>query len=281
MSEAGVDLTAWVGRTRHAEDLIAPFQARGMAATLDHERAPDEGDALPPGWHWLYFADLPRQSELGPDGHEARGEFLPPVPLPRRMWAGNRLVFHRPLVIGERARRDSEIVSVEEKVGRAGPLAFVTVHHRYSGESGLALEEWHDVVYRAPPAPGAPPPPARPAPEGAVWRRRIEPDAVMLYRYSALTFNGHRIHYDFPYVTVAEGYEGLIVHGPLTATLLLDLVAREAPEARLAEVRFRALRPLYAGRPLTLEGRLGDGGCEAWAVDDDGAQAMHAQMTLA
>jgi 3-methylfumaryl-CoA hydratase len=278
MSEA---LEAWIGRTRETHDLIAPFQARAMAATLEREPAPGEGDALPPGWHWLYFADIARHSALGADGHEARGDFLPPVPLPRRMWAGNRLLFHRPLRVGERARRESEIASVEEKSGRAGALAFVTVHHRYSGEDGLALEEWFDIVYRAPAAPGEKPPPAQPAPLEAEWRRELVPDEVLLFRYSALTFNGHRIHYDQPYVTAVEGYEGLIVHGPFTATLLLDLIAREAPEARITEVRFRAMRPLFAGRRLVLEGAPTDGGCEAWALDSQGALAMRATARFA
>ncbi|HEX9647158.1 MAG TPA: MaoC family dehydratase N-terminal domain-containing protein, partial [Alphaproteobacteria bacterium] len=217
MTRAAESIDSWIGKSRETEDLIAPFQARAMAATLDHARAPAEGDALPPGWHWLYFPDTPRPGALGPDGHEARGGFLPPIPLPRRMWAGNRLVFHQPLRVGERARRHSVIERIERKEGRAGALAFVTVHHRYSGAAGLALEEWHDIVYRAEPAPGAALPPGKGAPAKARWRREITPDEVLLFRYSALTFNGHRIHYDYPYVTGEEGYEGLIVHGPLTA----------------------------------------------------------------
>jgi 3-methylfumaryl-CoA hydratase len=280
MTETADAIESWVGRTRETEDLIAPFQARAMAATLDRARAPAEGEPLPPGWHWLYFPELPRPGELGPDGHQKRGGFLPPIPLPRRMWAGNRLRFHRPLVVGERATRRSVIERIEEKQGRAGALAFVTVHHRYEGARGLALEEWHDIVYRAAPAAGAAPPPAEGAPAKAHWRRDITPDEVMLFRYSALTFNGHRIHYDYPYVTNTEGYDGLIVHGPLTATLLLDLVAREAPEQRIAQVRFRALRPLFAGRALTLEAAPENGAIEAWALDADGHAAMRAHIEL-
>ena len=262
------------------DDFIAPFQTAGMAATLDYADAPDDGDPLPPGWHWLFFADLPRLSAVGADGHEARGDFLPPIPLPRRMWAGNRLAFRRPLAVGERARRDTEILSVSEKRGRQGPLAFVTVHHTYSGAAGVALEEWHDIVYRGPARPGDPPPRAEAAPMPARWRREVVPDEVMLFRYSALTFNGHRIHYDHPYVTGEEGYDGLIVHGPLTATLLLDLIARETPETTLAGVRFRAVRPVYAGRPLVLEAAPTDDGIAAWALYD-GAVAMRADMALA
>ena len=273
-------MTEWVGRTRRVDDFIAPFQTAGMAATLDYADAPDDGDPLPPGWHWLFFADLPRLSAVGADGHEARGDFLPPIPLPRRMWAGNRLAFRRPLAVGEQARRDTEILSVSEKQGRQGPLAFVTVHHTYSGAAGVALEEWHDIVYRGPARPGDPPPRAEAAPMQARWRREVVPDEVMLFRYSALTFNGHRIHYDHPYVTGEEGYDGLIVHGPLTATLLLDLIARETPETTLAGVRFRAVRPVYAGRPLVLEAAPTDDGIAAWALYD-GAVAMRADMALA
>jgi 3-methylfumaryl-CoA hydratase len=252
-----------------------------MAATFDYAAPPGEGEALPPGWHWIYFADTVRESGLSVDGHEERGDFLPPIDLPRRMWAGNRLLFHKPLRLGEKARRESEVVSIEQKQGRQGRLAFVTVHHRYSGDDGVAMEEWHDIVYRAPPSGDSAPPAPQPAPMAAKWRRELTPDEVMLFRYSAVTFNGHRIHYDYPYVTAAEGYDGLIVHGPLTATLLLDLIAREQPKATIREVRFRAMRPVYAGRRLTVEAAPSNGGIEAWALDADDAVAMRAAITLA
>ena len=274
-------LADWVGRTRHTEDWIAPFQAAGMAATFDYEGPLAEGEALPPGWHWIYFVDTVRESALSEDGHERRGDFLPPIDLPRRMWAGNRLLFHKPLRLGERARRDSEVVSIEQKEGRQGQLAFVKVHHRYSGEDGLALEEWHDIVYRSPPSEDAVPPKPQSAPMAAKWRRELVPDEVILFRYSAVTFNGHRIHYDYPYVTTSEGYEGLIVHGPLTATLLLDLIAREQPDVTIKEVRFRAMRPVFAGRRLTVEAAPSDSGIEAWSLDADNAVAMRAAITLA
>lgn len=271
----------WIGRREEREDVIAPHAAIGLTAALDRDDPPAPGDPLPPTWHWLYFADYARQSRLGPDGHAARGEFLPPVALPRRMWGGNRLDFHKPLRIGERVRRVSEILSIREKEGRSGPLALVTVKHGYYGPEGLALEERHDIVYRAETRGGNLAPPGETPSQPAQWRREIDPDPVLLFRYSALTFNGHRIHYDQPYVTEVEGYPGLIVHGPLTATLLLDLLRRERPDAVLASVTFRARRPLYSGARLTVEGAPNDGGCRLWACDPSGAVAMTAAVTFA
>ena len=270
----GDELQSWIGKTRQTHDVIALREAAGMTAMLDRDDPPEQGDPLPPGWHWIYFGDMARQSALGPDGHAARGEFLPPVQLPRRMWAGNRLKFHRPIAIGERVAKTDEILTITEKQGRAGALAFVTVKYSFSGDNGLALEEWHDIVYRAAAKPGEVAPAGETPPGDAAWRRVLTPDPVMLFRYSALTFNGHRIHYDHPYVTGQEGYPGLIVHGPLTASLLLDLIRREAPDAELATTTTRARRPLFADNPLVLEGKPTDGGCEVWAIDPDGYVAM-------
>jgi 3-methylfumaryl-CoA hydratase len=275
-------LKSWVGRTQTIEDIIAVDRVAAMAATLDLEKAPAAGEALPPGWHWLYFNGAARESELGPDGHPRRGGFLPPVPLPRRMWAGGRIAVSGILPVGAPARRTSRILSVEAKSGRSGDLVFVTVRHEVAGGQGPALEEEHDIVYRAAPAPGAPPPKPEPAPTGAIWRREIRPDPVLLFRYSALTFNGHRIHYDHPYVTKVEGYPGLIVHGPLIATLLLDLVAREAPKARLRTFNFRAKSPLFDTAPFHVNGLPEAGGSEVklWAEGPGGSLAMEASASL-
>jgi 3-methylfumaryl-CoA hydratase len=271
-------LKSWVGRTQTLNDVIAADRVTAMAATLDHDRAPAPGEALPPGWHWLYFNGAARHSEVGPDGHPRRGGFLPPVPLPRRMWAGGRIVVADSLKVGEKARRESRIASVEAKRGRSGDLVFVTVQHRIKGEAGLALEEEHDIVYRSPPEPGTAPPKPEPAPATAVWRREIRPDPVLLFRYSALTFNGHRIHYDQPYVTGVEGYPGLIVHGPLIATLLLDLLARQAPKARLRRFEFRAKSPLFDTAPFHVSGvpDSAAGTAQLWAEGPGGALAMAA-----
>jgi 3-methylfumaryl-CoA hydratase len=188
------------------------------------------------------------------------------------MWAGSRLAFHEPLLVGDPARRESEIVSVEPKTGRSGSLVFVLVRHRIFGPRGLAIEDEHDIVYREAPTPGAAAPPAPPAPADAAWRREIRPDPVLLFRYSALTFNSHRIHYDHPYVTGIEGYSAVIVHGPLIATLLLDLVRREARDRVLSRFEFKALSPLYMDRPFTVSGRPdpASGGAQVWAAGPDG-----------
>lgn len=275
-------LKDWIGRTETREDVIAVDRVAAMAATLDHERAPGPGAALPPGWHWLFFNPAVRAGEIGPDGHPKRGLFLPPVPLPRRMWAGGRIAFHAPLQVGEVARRDSEILKVEAKSGRSGALVFVTVRHRISGAAGLGIEEEHDIVYRPLPAPGSLPPAPPPAPTDGSWRREIRPDPVLLFRYSALTFNGHRIHYDHPYVTEVEGYPGLIVHGPLIATLLMDLAERERPGG-LRHFAFRAISPLFDTAPFSVHGSpSGDGaGARLWAAGPGGALAMSADAVLA
>jgi 3-methylfumaryl-CoA hydratase len=275
-------LKGWVGRAQIVDDIIAVDRVAAMAATLDLERAPVSGEGLPPGWHWLFFNGAARQSELGPDGHPRRGGFLPPVPLPRRRWAGGRIAVSAPLPIGAPARRESRILTVEAKRGRSGDLVFVTVQHRVHGAGGVAVEEEHDIVYRAAPAPGAPAPPPEPAPPGAVWRREIRPDPVLLFRYSALTFNGHRIHYDHPYVTKVEGYPGLIVHGPLIATLLLDLLARQAPKAQLRRFSFRAKSPLFDTAAFHVNGAPAAGTNEIrlWAEGSGGVLAMDATATV-
>ena len=273
-------LSAWLDKTETLTDDITAFPLRALAATLDRE-APDS--AVPPLWHWLYFLPVSPLAEAGPDGHPKRGGFLPPVELPRRMWAGGRLTFHAPLRAGSEAARTSTIANIEDKTGRSGRLVFVTVQHRYESGEALCIEEEHDIVYRDAPQPGASAPKPVAAPQGETWSRTLTASALMLFRYSALTFNGHRIHYDFPYVTQEEGYPGLVVHGPLIATLLLDLVHRERPDATIATFAFRAVRPTFAGNAFTLCGKLADDArsVELWAKDHDGYLTMQATATLA
>ncbi|MEP6964155.1 MAG: MaoC family dehydratase N-terminal domain-containing protein [Polaromonas sp.] len=279
-------LQAWTGKTEILNDDITAAPVRGLSATLDRDdAAPMPGTALPPLWHWLYFLPQHRQSELGPDGHARLGGFLPPVPLPRRMWAGGRLqwVPENPLLVGDAVKRVSRIESVTHKAGRSGDLVFVLVKHEVHNAIGLALTEEHDIVYRAAAQPGEPVPPPVQAEKGAAWQREITPDDLLLFRYSALTFNGHRIHYDRQYVTGVEGYPGLIVHGPLIATLLLDLVRRQAPGAFIRGFNFKAVRPTFDLHPFRLNGQFSEDGkaVRLWAEDHRGWLTMQATAELA
>ena len=265
----------WVGRRETAEDVIAAGPVERLSATLGrNDERPMPGDPLPPCWHWLYFLEATPRAELGPDGHPKRGGFLPPVSLPRRMWAGGRIAFPRPLHIGEAVRRESEILSITPKQGRGGRLVFVTVRHLISGEDGPAVDEEHDIVYRGADAGGARP--GEQPPGDSLWRREITPDIAMLFRFSALIFNAHRIHYDRDYVTGEEGYPGLLVHGPLTAILLLDLLRDEVPGRELARFDYQALAPLFDNAPFTLAGNLET----LWAERPDGTMAMRGEARL-
>ena len=274
-------LRSWIGRQETVGDRATLVPAQALSATLDRDDPqPKPGDPLPPLWHWLYFLPLARQSEIGPDGHPKRGGFLPPVPLPRRMWAGGRFTFHQPLKLNEAITRKSTVADVTVKQGRGGALCFVLVRHEIHGENGLGLTEEHDIVYRDAPAPNEAPPAPKPAPTDGVWHRDIAPDPVLLFRYSALTFNGHRIHYDRQYVTETEGYPGLIVHGPLIATLLVDLLRRNTSKP-LKEFKFRALSPLFDIAPFSVHGRPGaDGQVALWARNAQGNVAMEAEAQL-
>ena len=276
-------LQKWVGKTETISDQITPSPVAALSATLDLDGAPPRpGDPLPPLWHWLYFLPHPRQSQLGPDGHAKLGGFLPPVPLPRRMWAGGRLEFLRPLRVGETLTRTSRIAGVEHKQGRTGELVFVVVRHEIGDADGLAVSEEQDVVYRDFSKPGESVPEPRAAPTDSAWQRAIRPDDVLLFRYSALTFNGHRIHYDRRFATEVEGYPGLVVHGPLIATLLLDLLRHNLPSAEVSRLSFRAVGPLFDTAPFAVCGRIaGDGkGVALWAKDSNGSLAMDATATL-
>jgi 3-methylfumaryl-CoA hydratase len=273
-------LARWVGRQETAEDVIDARPARLMASLFPGMAPPAEGEALPPLWHWLYFLEAAPLDALGRDGHPRRGGFLPPVALPRRMWAGGRLTFPRGLRIGDRAQRVSTILSVAPKQGRTGPLCFVTVRHEVTVNGAVALTEEHDIVYREDPAPDAPKPvpPAAPPPTPA--QATVTPSPVMLFRYSALTFNGHRIHYDRGYATDTEGYDGLVFHGPLTATLLAAHAER-AGGRRLAQFRFRGVSPLVDTAPFTIDAACEGDTTRLWAATPSGGLAMEAQAGFA
>ncbi len=274
----------WVGRSEAAEDVIDPVRARALHSALDLPGAPPgPGDPLPPLWHWLYFWTTPPASTLGPDGHPERGGFLPPIDLPRRMWAGSRITFPRPLPIGSAAQRRSTIADVRMTQGRSGRLAFVTVRHEISAAGEVCVVDEYEIVYRAPPTSDEVAQPGKPAPDQASWRRDWRADPVLLFRYSALTFNGHRIHYDRTYVTEVEGYPGLVVHGPLLATLMVELVREHDPAAAITAFEFRARRPIFDGAPFTVCGApSGDGSrAELWIADADGAIATTGRVEIA
>jgi len=270
------DFASWVGRSEEREDTATLAPIAALSALLDRDDPPPrEGDAAPPLAHWLYFLPVYPESEVGPDGHALKGSFLPPVALPRRMWAGSRLEFLRPLRLGSAIRKRSVIAAVTQKEGRSGPLVFVTVRHEVSDAGGPVLTDEHDIVFRGESALAAA---DTPAPAGEAWRREIRPDPVLLFRYSAVTFNSHRIHYDNPYVTRVEGYPGLVVHGPLIATLLVDLLRRNRPDTILRHYRFRAVKPLYDTASFHTCGLPDEGAKSArlWTRDAQGALTFEA-----
>ena len=274
---AGFD--AWVGRSEVAEDAVTARQVRQMAATLGADGlVMADGDPLPPLWHWMGWLPETPMAGLGPDGHPARGGFLPPVPLERRMWAGGRLTFHSALRIGQPMRRTSTILKVSEKSGSTGQMVFVTVGHETAGPEGLAVREEQDIVYVAMPDRFTPPPPV-PAPEGVAWSDPVAMDTVRLFRFSALTFNAHRIHFDLPYATEVEKYPGLVVHGPMQAMLLMQAAQAHARPALPARFKFRGVRPMFHFDTVTLTGWPVNGGAQALAtVIGDGLCCMQAEI---
>lgn len=273
------DGSAWTGREEVRGDTLSAAPVQALGATLN--RADTALTTLPPLWHWLYFWPLAPQCELGVDGHPQRGGFLPPITLARRMWAGGRLRFVRSLAVGAAVTRQSTILRVEERDGRSGKLVFVTVRHAISDADGVAIEEEQDIVYRDAPLPGAAAPAPRRVADSADFSREVIPDPVLLFRYSALTFNGHRIHYDRPYAMNEEGYPGLVVHGPLTATLLIELLQQQCPNQRVLRFDFRGVAPLFEpGRFQVCGKHLGGNQYRLWAQTEDGAMAMEASAEL-
>jgi 3-methylfumaryl-CoA hydratase len=270
-------------RNETAADFILPGLAAALGATLDYENPPRQGDRLPLLWHWIFFRPVTPQSQIAADGHPVKGGFLPDLGLPRRMWAGGRLRFHSPLTVGDAITRESHIVNVSEKEGRSGKLAFVTVKHQIRTVDSLAIEEEQDIVYReAAVAENANPSPIK-ASLDELWHEEVTPSEVLLFRYSALTFNSHRIHYDKSYAIETEGYSNLVVHGPLLATLLMDSLRRNQDQAMVLDFTFKALRPSFLGNSLYLCGRPSADGktVELWSKDHEGCLTMSARATLA
>jgi 3-methylfumaryl-CoA hydratase len=278
------NLQDWVGRTSTVTETADGERAARLATLLGRDG--DQAAPLFPLGHWLHFSedDVP-MNELGADGHAALGGFMPPVPLPRRMWAGSDLTFHTPILPSQAIERTTTIESITEKTGSTGPLCFVVLRHEITADGKPATTDRHTIVYReaasAPEGSAAKPPRAdSPAPDGWDWTRSVRPNEVMLFRYSALTFNSHRIHYDHPYVTEVEGYPGLVTHGPLTATLLLDAFKSTHPEAAVTRYRFTAKSPLFANEQIHLVGRETESGVhELQAIAPGGKTAIAATVT--
>lgn len=267
-------LQSWVGRTETCSDNIDVSHVERIALALGEE-APREGEALPLLWHWAHFVTAQPYDALGRDGHAGQGGFLPVVEGRHRMWAGGRLTFARPLRVGVPSQRQSTVSHVVEKTGRTGKLLFVTIQHEYVQEGSVCLSEEQDLVYREPTPPKLIGDQAAPAPQ---WSESITPDPVMLFRYSAVTFNGHRIHYDEPYATQHEGYPGLLVHGPLIATLMCRACVRVHPDREVQSLSYRGLRPLIVSRAFQVSGCL-DGalGASLWA-EQNGTLAHQASL---
>lgn len=274
-------LSQWIGNKETVKETISAIPLQRMAATLDRE--PREiviGDEVPALWHWVYFLAPTRASELGRDGHAALGNFMPPVPLPRRMWAGGKFQFIKPLYVGDLARKESTIRDVSVKRGRTGKLCFVEVEHCIFVGEESRFSETHNIVYRDEKQPGEnsilPPE----APQNPEWTREVIPNSTLLFRYSALTFNGHRIHYDLDFCRQQEGYPGLVFHGPLTATLLLELALENNPGRSLKSYEFKALSPLFDNAPFSLNGKTAGTKTEMWAANAENRLAMKATVNF-
>lgn len=268
-------LKTWVGRSETVQDTVTTQPLVSLSNTLDRPRAGVPA-AVPPLWHWLNFLPNYRHAEAGPDGHIARGgpSLAPPVPLPRRMWAGSRLTWHAPLAVGDAISRTSTVKSVEHKAGKTGDLVFVLVHHAIHRGAQLVMDEEHDIVFRDITPYVAPQAVPQAQWRAATWTREVHGDTLMLFRYSALTFNGHRIHYDRDYTVHTEGYPGLIVHGPLMATWLMEVATANNPTPTVKTFKFRALSPVFDLNPFTVCGAPTAQGCEVWIRRHDGVVAM-------
>lgn len=273
------DLQAWVGRQERVEDAMPCFPANALAVTLDRDERFAAADPLPALWHWIYFLDLHRTNELAPNGHVRHGGFLPPMPHPRRMFAGGRIRFHRPLVLGANARRTATIAGIERKYGRSGPLIFLRMLNTIESNGAIAIEEQQDIVYRGASAGSSSPAGAVRESERPAWVRDVSANEMLLFRYSALIFNAHRIHWDRPYACEEEGYPGLVVHGQLIATWLADLVRRHS-DRPIAAFEFRSLQALVDGEPCRLCGVPEGDSVRLWAENRAGAAVMQANAML-
>jgi 3-methylfumaryl-CoA hydratase len=283
------DLRRAIGGRKVTDDYIAPSLVERLAVTLDRDDAPPRaGEALPPGWHTVFCLQAPTRAELGDDGLPRRYDLIPPIPMQRRLFGGARLEFHAPLMVGEKVTCESELAEIKVRSTRSAHLAIATLRHRFSGSAGLSVVEEQDIVHMEPIATGKNGDPEQGSGEGAArpaptWQRTMVPDAVTLFRFSALTFNSHRIHYDAPYAERDEQLPGLAVQGKWIALQLLETVHHAARGAEPKTYQYRLTRPVYAGSRCTFAGKLGDTGNEArmWVENESGAVVQTASLTLA
>ncbi len=274
----------WIGCPAQIDDSLNPFQCKAMNSLLAGIQSLESGhNTIPPLWHWLYFLDTPAQPDLANDGHEKRGNFLPPVGLPRRMWAASEIEFHQALSLNVNSKRESSITSIESKTGKSGELVFVSVLHEIYQQSALAISEKQTIVYRGATT-GSSPMRGKAVEETPDFSKTVVPGISLLFRYSALTFNAHRIHYDRDYARDTEGYPGLIVHGPLLATLLLGALQEQYPKATVCNFEFRAMKPVFDTAPFKVCGQYPDsnGRAQLWIADQRNEICMqaHAQLDI-
>ena len=280
MGEANLEhWRSWIGRARTASDPLVGFPARALANALDMRWQPQPGEELPPTWHWLYFLDTPAAAGTGPDGHPLKGGFLPPIPLPRRMWASGELRIERPMILGVAGEKQSKVVAVDVKNGASGEFVLVTVEHILHQDGRLCIRELQRLVYRERPTRRDAPPPGE-SPDEAQWCVNVTPNPVLLFRYSALTYNAHRIHYDRDYAVNEELYPGLVVQAPLLATMLLATLAERTRGRRISAFDYRAVRPAFADAAIALHGAFRGDRVDTWTVDQDGFVTMKASAVL-
>ncbi len=281
--ESNIDMNKWIGKSIHSDDKIVDYPIKAMAAVFNYEYNKEEFQNVPYGWHWLYFLNLPLQKNLGPDGHEKKQGFMPPIPLPIRMYAGGEITYYNPLVVGKNAKKTSKIISILNKEGSSGKLIFLQIKHRILSNEELILEELQNLVYRE----------EKKDKKNTITKFIKSPDYYdfqkswhttpeMLFRYSALTHNTHRIHYDYPYATNVEGYPQIVVHGPLMATFLLDLAAKisKDKEKKIKKFNFRLMSPVFVGGKIIAEAKNSTSGLDLWIKDQKGNKSLSAEAEL-
>jgi len=273
------ELRRWIGTESVRSDVISEQVCARIAGTLGKSLKPVTGDVLPIPWHWLFWLPVPDARKTGIDGHPQRGEFLPPVPLPRRMWAASQVDLHSPIRVGEKLECKSCVTDVYEKQSRGGMLIFVKVAHEVLRAKECVLTDIQTIVYRDHPAGARLESEVHEAPRQARWSKTIRPDPVLLFRYSALMFNAHRIHYDRNYAVEEEGYSGLVIQGPLIASLLLDLLQDKQSDRRITSFNYRALHPLFDQSPFVICGRIEENIAHLWAQNEAGGLAASIEAT--